>query len=244
MQKKLKFIEEKIAGLPKKKMDQKELDFVAMYLGSSRAYLGIKTGDLVKVAKEIAKTQDTFGTDELIALLNKLFNSKTFEEYIIGGKIFTFIKPENRAKIPFQVLGNWLIPAKGWLEVDVICQSAYTGKEILDRWGDWAKTIKKFSKSEYISVRRASLVLQVKPVREISDEKLRMLAFETIERLKGEKEVLITKAVSWLLRGLSDLNKEEVKNYILKNEATLPRIAVRETLKKIETGTKNNRKLK
>ncbi|MFA5261863.1 MAG: hypothetical protein WC450_11610, partial [Candidatus Omnitrophota bacterium] len=48
----------------------------------------------------------------------------------------------------------------GWVEVDVICQSSFTAPEVLARWSDWQKAIKKFSKSSNIQVRRASLVMQ------------------------------------------------------------------------------------
>lgn len=239
----LKSIKKQIAELPKKKMDGKELDFVQRYLGSQKKYLGANTGDVLKIAKQVANEQDAFRTDDLVALLDQLFGADDFEEYVVGGKIFTVLKPEIRAKISFDQLEAWLAKARGWVEVDVICQSSFTGFEVLQRWPDWEKMINKFSKSDVISLRRASLVLQTKPAKEIDDKRLRALAFQTIERLKPEKEVLITKAVSWLLRSLTVQDKEEVRVYILKNEPTLPRIAVRETMKKIETGKKNKSKL-
>lgn len=124
------------------------------------------------------------------------------------------------------------------MEVDVICQSAYTAPEVLANWQNWEKLIKDYSKSMNIQVRRASLVLQNPSVRKSNDQKIRHLAYETIDKLKPEREILITKAVSWLLRSLVILNKEEVKNYLIKNKLTLPKIAYRETLRKISTGKK------
>lgn len=232
-------VRQKIAELPKKKMSREEQAFVQHYMGSQRKFLGAKTGDVLKIAKEIVKDQDEFETAQLVDLLSRLFAADNFEEYVVGGKIFTFLQPDIRMKIPFDQLEKWLSKAKGWVEVDVICQSSFSANEVIERWNEWKKTINSFAKSDNISLRRASLVLQNPSVRKINNARLRRLAFETIEQLKSEKDGLITKAVSWLLRSLVDQNKNEVKEYLLENESTLPRIAFRETMKKIETGRKS-----
>lgn len=237
-------IKEYLYRLPMKKMDQKEQDFIQHYLGTSKKVLGVKIDGVVKIAKEVIRNQDQMPTDELESLLNNLFAAGTFEEHAIAGKILTFLKPTNRAKISFTTLEKWLSNSHGWVEIDVICQSLYPVTEVLDRWTKWQKMIEKFRKSNNISLRRASLVLQNYSVRKMSDPKMRQLAFETVEILKHEKEILITKAISWLLRCLVDQDKEEVRKYLIKNELTLPRIAYRETMKKIETGTKNKSKAK
>ncbi|OQA04949.1 MAG: DNA alkylation repair enzyme [bacterium ADurb.Bin400] len=240
----LKQISEEIAKLPKKEMSSDEQAFIQRYLGSTKKYLGTKTADNVKIARIVLQEQTKHTADDLVCLLDHLFSANTFEEHAIGGKIFTLLKPEIRSQIPFTQLEKWLAKAKGWVEIDVICQSSFTGAEALARWNDWKNKINKFAKSDNISLRRASLVLQVPVVGKTNDPELRQLAFTTIEQLKHEKDGLITKAVSWLLRSLSVLNKEEVKDYLIKNESTLPRIAFRETMKKIETGKKNGNKKK
>lgn len=229
----LKEIRQEIVKLPKKEMTEKDQEFIQHYLGSTKKVLGAKTGDVIKIAKEINRDQETIEVKELIALLDQLFSADDFEEYVVGGKIFTLLKPEIRSQIPFEQLENWLARAKGWVEVDVICQSTYTPDEVLVRWTEWQKMIRKFSRSDKISLQRASLVLQNPSVRKIADRGVRQLAFETIERLKYEKGVLITKAVSWLLRSLVFQDKFEVKEYLLKNESSLPRLAFRETMRKI-----------
>lgn len=53
-----------------------------------------------------------------------------------------------------------------------------------------------------------------------------------------EKHVMITKAISWLLRSLIKYHKNEVTVYLKKNSLTLPKIAVREVRRKLETGKK------
>lgn len=225
----------KLSGKPK---DEKEKEFVRHYLGTKKKYLCVKTADVVKIAKEISKKQNEYSSKEMLDLLNELFSGETIEEHMVGGKIFSLLTPENRAKIPFSGVKKWLENSHGWVECDVICQSSYTAVEVLAKWDEWKKAIEDFSKSKNIQVRRGSLVLECLSARKTDDKRVRKLAFETINKLKQEKEVLITKAVSWLLRSLVFQGKEEVKKYIIKNEKTLPRIAFRETMKKIETGRK------
>lgn len=100
----------------------------------------------------------------------------------------------------------------------------------------------KLAKSEEISKRRASLVLLTKPVRDTYDERLLKLALGNIDRVKGEKDILITKAVSWLLREMVKNYRKEVEEYLDANEDSLPKVAVRETKVKLKTGKKNKSK--
>ena len=119
-----------------------------------------------------------------------------------------------------------------------MCQSSFSADEILLNWVSWEKVLITFSKSDFISKRRASPVLLVKPARDAKNDKLLSLALENIDKLKLEKDILIIKAISWLLRDMIKNYRDEVKNYLKKNRETLPKIAVRETTRKLETGKK------
>jgi 3-methyladenine DNA glycosylase AlkD len=78
-------------------------------------------------------------------------------------------------------------------------------------------------------------------VRYSDDPRFHHLAVETIDRLKPETPILITKAVSWLLRSMADRRPADVTRYLDANMATLPKIAIRETRTKLRTGTKSGR---
>ena len=81
-------------------------------------------------------------------------------------------------------------------------------------------------------------MLLVRPAGKSADPRLYALALETIEALKHEREILITKAVSWLLRALTEHHAAEVGTYLDAQGRTLPAIAVRETRAKLATGRK------
>ena len=84
-------------------------------------------------------------------------------------------------------------------------------------------------------------MLLTRPTRTSSDPRYRDLAFEVIERLKSERPILITKAVSWLLRSMAVRHGLAVAAYLDAQAASLPAIAVRETRTKLRTGTKSGR---
>ncbi|MFA5157632.1 MAG: DNA alkylation repair protein [Patescibacteria group bacterium] len=220
-----------------KNSSQKDADFVQKYLGTKRMFICVKSADRDKIIRKYSGELKNLDPKEAITVLNQLFASDTFEDINFAGKILTKL-PNVRAELSLDQIRKWILKTSGWAECDGIVQSLFTGKEILERMDEWQKSIPKFSSNKNIQLRRASLVIQCKPNREVSDPRMRKLAFETIEKLKSEKEILITKAISWLLRDLSRQNKEEVKEYLQKNKSTLPTIAYRETMKKIETGKK------
>jgi len=82
--------------------------------------------------------------------------------------------------------------------------------------------------------------LLTKALRQSDDPRLSKLAFANVENLKGETDILITKAVSWILRSLVSFHKDEVLRYLENNKDSLPKIAYRETLSKALTGRKYN----
>ena len=154
----------------------------------------------------------------------------------MGGLLIKF--SDYRKNIKLSYLDKWLSNRVGWCEIDSLCQSTFTADEILSRWAEWQSLLKKFVVSKNISKRRASLVLLVKACRESDDSRLSDLLFENIEKLKHEKDILITKAVSWGLRELIKNHKEEVAVYLEANIESLPKIAIRETKRKLESGRK------
>lgn len=146
------------------------------------------------------------------------------------GKLRKQVKPKD--------IDRWLNNLKGWAQVDSLCQSNFTAKDLLDNWNNWKRFLIKLSKDKNINKRRASLVFLTKPVRDSNDRRLAKLALKNINKLKAEKEILITKAISWLLRDMIKNHRKKVESYLKENSKTLPKIAVRETKKKLLTGRK------
>ena len=219
---------------------QANRDFEKKYVGTDKICYSVRTTDKEKIAKNFLKTHKGLSMREFVLLLNSLYTGKSYEEVAVAGKLLEF-SPDFKKQIDLQLLDKWLNNTKGWAEVDSLCQANFKAELILSRWPEWKALLEKFSQAKNIHKRRASLVLLTKSVRESADSRLAKIAFANIEKLKSEKEVLITKAVSWLLRSLIKHHKKEVAAYLKKNQTSLPKIALRETLNKLKTGKKSLR---
>ncbi len=211
--------------------------WVQKYLGSDKPTKCIKTGVVIGIAKKVVK-ENNFSSEGLTKLLDRLYSkAKTYEEIALAASLIS-VSPKLRYEIDPEKLDGWLTSTCGWAECDVLCQSNFPAEVMLPKWNVWKKLLVKFSKDKNIQKRRASLVLLTKAVRTSPDKKFSDLAFKNIDRLKAEKEILITKAVSWTLRSLIKNHRYEVTNYLKENRDTLPKIAVREVETKLATGRK------
>jgi 3-methyladenine DNA glycosylase AlkD len=213
--------------------------FGQRYIGTDKPYHGFTTKQITDLAKKIFK-ENQLNSDDIIQLLNSLYQQGTSYTEIVIGPMILSLSPQTLKNFDPKNLDLWLNYTHGWAENDVLCQSNYTADILLNNWSEWQKILKEFNQSSNINKRRASLVLLTKPLRQSDDPRLSKLAFANVEHLKGETDILITKAVSWILRSLVSFHKDEVLKYLEDNKDSLPKIAYRETLSKALTGRKYN----
>lgn len=211
-------------------------EWVKKYMGTSKVFYSLRSEVKNRIVKDWIRNHKDISLIEYQKFLNSLYNGKSHEEFSFAGRLLEYL-PKFRAQLDPECLNKWLDNAEGWGEVDSMCQSNFSAKEMLANWRKWEKLLTKFAKDKNIHKRRASLVLLTKAVRESDDKRLSDLAFANISKLKKEKEILITKAVSWLLRSLIKNHKIEVQKY-LKENTDLPKIAIRETRAVLLTGKK------
>lgn len=216
-------------------------NFTLSYLGSPRPSYNLSITVAIKIASEFVKKHKDLSFNEYLELLDSLYTGRSFNERTFG-RFLLLRYPKLRTRIPPQKLDQWLNGLAGWCEVDSLCQNLFKFDEMGKNWSTWEKLLRNFNKDENVSKRRASLVLLTGPARATADDRVAKLAFKNIDTLKSEKDILITKAISWLLRHLIKHHKAEVAEYLKKNENTLPRIAVREVKNKLLTGKKHAHK--
>jgi 3-methyladenine DNA glycosylase AlkD len=223
--------------------EKKERAWLKRYLGSDKPTKCVKTGDIQKVAREFLK-ENKLTEKEFFELIDNLYSkAKIFEEIDLAAK-FLGAKKDFRENIDLGKLGYWLTFTHGWAECDCLCQSNFEMEEILGRWEEWKTFLKKLNKSKNIQQKRASLVLLCKALRQSDDKRIVKLAVEQVEFLKSEKDILVTKAVSWILRSMYKNHKELLAKYLNENKESLPKIAYREAVNKVLTGKKNKFRVK
>ena len=207
------------------------------YLKSGHIYHDVSVPIRRQIAKEWLKANQDISDEEFTAALDGLYRGKSHEEKTVASILLGYRSGGRRAASLGQIDG-WLDHLAGWAEIDALCGGNFTAAEMLYHWKQWEHFLRKLAKSKNENKRRAALVFLVGPVGASSDKRILTLAFELIDTLKHEKDIIITKAISWLLRSAVKRHKKAVSAYIARNRDTLPKIAVRETIKKIETGRK------
>lgn len=215
--------------------------FLDGYLGNSHPRYPISIPALRTIAREWMKAHRELSVSKFGALLSSLIKGKSSTEKCMVGILLDYSTPDQRTFDP-KLFNTWLNYVEGWAEVDSLCTGRYSDSEIPGQWKVWKPQLIQFSKSKNIHKRRASLVLLCSPLRKSDDHRLVSMALQNVGQLKNEKEILITKAISWVLRSMVKHNRAAVEKF-LKEGSGLPAIAVRETKRVLETGRKTSRKV-
>jgi len=233
-----------IAGLEKHRRNRAHSQANDSYLSSGHHYYDVSVPTLRTLAKAWLKTNGDIPDAEFIAVLDALYRGKSYEEKVLASILLSYHRT-GPGTIGPKLLDSWLDHLVGWAEIDSLCVCSssasrrnFTEDEMLDDWSEWVRFIRKLSRDKNINKRRAALVFLTVPIRYSEDKRLAALGFEVIEELKPERHIMITKAVSWLLRSMVRHHARAVAAYVRENRHSLPAIAVRETTRKITTGRK------
>ncbi len=211
------------------------------YTGTHKPCYALKAASYGQIIRAWLERHPDLTRSEYKGLLDSLARGGTYNEYVFIGLLLRHL-PDFRRTLDPACLDDWLGYAQGWAEVDTLCQSVFSADEMLARWTEWKRLLVALRASPNVHKRRASLVLLTWPARERPNARLVRLAFANIAALERDKDILITKAVSWLLRNLSKYHRADVEDYVRKHAATLPRIAVREVRHKLDAGVKSGEK--
>jgi 3-methyladenine DNA glycosylase AlkD len=207
---------------------------------SGRPYYGVSVPDERALVKRWLSAQHGAPTEQVRRTVLSLLAGVSYEEKALGCIVLQG-RPDVRASVgPTQVVA-WLDDLSGWAEVDSLCQSVFGADELLADWGSWRSAIVELSNSPNPNKRRASLVLLTKAVGHSEDPRLRGAALEVLDRALADRDPLVTKAVSWLLRALTRHHRQVVADYLDRHGADLAPVALRETRTKLKTGTKSGR---
>lgn len=207
------------------------------YLGNTNPRYAISMPKLRSVGKSWHKKR-ALTAKEFYQLVTSLLKAPSSTEKMLGG-IFLDFDRKHLDEFDPKILKSWLNHVQGWAEVDTLCYGHFKVDHLLENWSAWKKLLSNLNKSKNINKRRASIVLLCKPLTRSDDERISKAAFQMIDSLKHEKEILITKAISWTLRSMVKLHRVDLQKYLNKNRNSLPAIAVRETTTKLKTGRKN-----
>jgi 3-methyladenine DNA glycosylase AlkD len=214
--------------------------FADTYLGTTHPRYSISGPNLRMLAREWTRQHATMKSGEMVEILTWLIHGPSATEKLMAGMIMDHLRKAQRLFSPV-VFDDWLIHVEGWAEVDAICTGKFMTHHLPLYWSEWKPLLKTFAKSKDVQKRRASLVCFCSPVRHVVNDDFALTALSNIKHLQNEKAILITKAISWLLRSMVKHHRKQVESFLKKNRDTLPSIAIRETEKVLLTGRKTSK---
>ncbi|MFX1377279.1 MAG: DNA alkylation repair protein [Promethearchaeota archaeon] len=187
---------------------------------------GHKLSDIEKIIRTINKKYKCDYEDALTICKN-LVSSNVHEEKFSGIFFLNHFKNNfNQATINLfeYQLSNY---CDTWAFCDSFCIRVigpFLGKKNHHRLAE--KTINKWSKSENLWVRRASMVILLKIVmikKEFNEE----YVFKLAEKMLNYTEDYIQKGIGWLLKTCSKFNPDSIYSYLMTNKKSLPRLVLR-----------------
>ncbi len=208
------------------------------YTGSSHTFYAVPVPVRRKIIRDLLRQESELSDTTCLQLVDKLFRGASHEEKTMGAYVLKYRVSARHGVTPEQ-LARWLPELVGWAEVDALCFNVFTADELLAEWSSWGQLLQQLACHANPNVRRAALVLLCGPVSRSDDQRIHGLAFTLVRQLASENDILITKAISWLLRCQIDTNKHAVVNFLQTHTEALPRFVTREVERKLRTGKKN-----
>ena len=207
------------------------------HLGTGRRWYGLKNAQRRRILLDFCAAHKGLSYSDWLALIDAFYQGESYEERCAPQTLFLKF-PRYRRQLPRPQLDSWLGRLDGWAEVDGTCQTVFSAADLLDDWEGWSALLESLAADANVNKRRAALVLLTAPISQSDDRRILDLSLKLIDRLKGDKDKRITKAISWLLRKGIKQHRAAIAAYLETQAESLPAIALRETRRKIATGKK------
>jgi 3-methyladenine DNA glycosylase AlkD len=198
---------------------------------------GVRVPRLRKIAQEWQRSHQKATPDELLALVDALWGRDSREERLMAIYLLTRFKRLIPA-LEWAHFDRWRQRIDNWEESDGLAQWVLA-PWILDDPGARLSHLQDIVGDESVWSRRLALVATVPINRGRTGLTIADLTLEMIDRVKEEREVMVTKAVSWALRGMAKNHPKRTAAYLEDNRHVLHPHVVREVESKLRTGLKS-----
>jgi len=200
-------------------------DAMRAYMKNKFDFLGIKTPLRRQITNEFMAQSKMLSHDELIDLLDYLWDQEYREYQMLGLDIMM----KNKRKFHHEDISeveNWLIRGSWWDTVDMIASNVVG--DIAQRYPDQKdEYLEKWILADNMWLNRTCLIFQLKYKEEMDLERL----FRYILIVNSDSRFFIQKAIGWSLRQASRFFPEEISGFI--DTQNLSNLAIREGTKYI-----------
>lgn len=203
------------------------------YLKSPFRFYGVSLPFTEKLAKEFAKKNRNSRREHLFDLVHALWSSDYHEEKRLAIQILEQF-PEHIDFGAMPMLEAMLTESTGWDLVDAI--AIHLVGTVLGKDKRAYQYLRTWSRSDNFWMRRASLISQILLFREKKGDT--KLFFRFAERMIGEKEFFIRKAIGWGLREMSKTDPDAVVHFLMSVRGRVSGLTLREGIKRLSDDRK------
>jgi len=185
-------------------------------------YYGVKTETVGKIAKKYWKQIQVLDKPAIFALCEELYRSDYTEEaFVVSFWLPNYI--DDLEPSDLLVFKTWIEKyINNWAKCDGLCN--HTVGDLIQKYPQIISEVKGWARSGNRWLKRAAAVSLIVPAKKgffLKD------AFEICDILLTDGDDMVQKGYGWLLKEESRQHQKEVYNYIIKNQRSMPRTALR-----------------
>jgi 3-methyladenine DNA glycosylase AlkD len=189
---------------------------------------GVSNPDTQKIGRKYIAILKREKKEFVWSLCEKLFLDDYLEESLLACQLVFALKKQYDLE-DFVTFERWVaLYINNWAECDTFCNKVIG--EMLFKFPSLVESIKNWSLSENLWVRRASAVSFIYPAKKntyVADQ------FDIALILLEDKEDMVQKGYGWMLKVLSQVRQQEVFDFIQTFKARMPRTALRYAIEKM-----------
>ncbi len=190
----------------------------------------LRTKDVRRLASDAYKTLRQNNHEAILDVCEKLLDYNTWEHKLIAFD-WAYRERKKYTSQTFDRFEQWLkMYVHDWWDCDDFCTHAL-GILIHD-FPALLPRIKMWVNHEEFAVRRAAAVVLIPSIRRQSCPK--EYPFEIANALFNDDHYLVVKGYGWLLKVFAEYEEELVIEYLRKHVKTMPRLAFRYALEKVD----------
>lgn len=195
----------------------------------------LRTGDVRKVSSELYKTLEDKSIDNVFVLCARLLDEREWALGIIAYDWAYRVRKQYNDKT-FAIFESWLKEyVTGWGDCDDFCTHAFG--ELLSQNNELFTQVIEWTGDPDFCVRRASAVVLIYPIRRNRYEGID--PFLISDSLMHDSHHLVLQGYGWMLKVLSQVERDSVYEYLVRNKNTMPRTAFRYALEKFDEETRS-----
>lgn len=190
----------------------------------------IKTGDIRKLSGKVFRMLPDQKIEHILPLCECLLEERHWEKGVIAFDWANRVHKQY-TKNTYSVFYLWLKKyVRGWGDCDDFCTHAFGN--LLLQYKELFTNVLEWTEDDDFWVRRASAVILIQSIMRNDFNRLR--PFYIADRLINDKHELVLKGYGWMLKSFSQVNKEEVMGYLIKNYKNMPRVSFRYAIEKMD----------